>query len=52
MSLEQSIRKYTEEPTKSVIRPELGFSLDSLGEASDFYNFILERLALGIGRAG
>lgn len=37
-ALEQSIRKYAEEPTKIAVRPELGLSFDSLGEAYDFYN--------------
>lgn len=37
-AMEQSICKYAEEPAKSVIRPELGLSFDSLVEAYDFYN--------------
>ncbi|XBI81819.1 hypothetical protein VPH35_090645 [Triticum aestivum] len=37
-ALELSVRKYREQPDKSVIRPELGLSFDSLGEAYDFYN--------------
>ncbi|XBH91380.1 hypothetical protein VPH35_082792 [Triticum aestivum] len=35
-ALEQSIHKYAEEPDKSLVRPELGLSFDSLGEAYDF----------------
>ncbi|XP_048545464.1 uncharacterized protein LOC125524451 [Triticum urartu] len=34
---EVSIRKYAEEPTQSVITPELGISFDSLGDGYDFY---------------
>uniref|UniRef100_A0A453A0B7 Uncharacterized protein n=1 Tax=Aegilops tauschii subsp. strangulata TaxID=200361 RepID=A0A453A0B7_AEGTS len=37
-ALEVSIRKYAEQPDKSVVRPELGLSFDSSGEAYDFYN--------------
>ncbi|XP_037432873.1 uncharacterized protein LOC119299832 [Triticum dicoccoides] len=32
-ALEISIRKYAEQPDKSVVKPELGLSFDSLGEA-------------------
>lgn len=35
---EQSIRKYAEEPTKSMVCPELRLIFNSLGEAYDFYN--------------
>lgn len=37
-ALETSIRKFAEEPTKSVVHHELGLSFDSLGEAYDLYN--------------
>ena len=37
-ALEISIRSYAEDPTKTVIKPELGTSFDSLREAYDFYN--------------
>ena len=37
-ALELTIRKYAEQPDKSVMRPELGLSFDSLDEAYDFYN--------------
>uniref|UniRef100_A0A8R7JY46 FAR1 domain-containing protein n=1 Tax=Triticum urartu TaxID=4572 RepID=A0A8R7JY46_TRIUA len=46
--MEQSIRKYTEKPTKSVIRPELGLSFDSLGEAYSFYNLYSWEIGFGI----
>ena len=36
--MEQSICKYAEESSKSVITPVLGLNFDSLGEACDFYN--------------
>ena len=36
--MEQSICKYAEEPSKSVITPELGLNFDLLGEACNFYN--------------
>ncbi|XBI38013.1 hypothetical protein VPH35_123183 [Triticum aestivum] len=32
-ALEISIRKYAEQPDKSVVKPELGLSFDSLGKA-------------------
>uniref|UniRef100_A0A452Y4U3 Uncharacterized protein n=1 Tax=Aegilops tauschii subsp. strangulata TaxID=200361 RepID=A0A452Y4U3_AEGTS len=35
-ALEQSIRKFAEERTRSVIKPELGTRSDSLNEAYDF----------------
>lgn len=47
-ALEQSIRKFVEEPTKSVIKPELGSSLDSLCEGYDFYNLYLWEVGFGI----
>ncbi|XP_044418290.1 protein FAR1-RELATED SEQUENCE 5 isoform X1 [Triticum aestivum] len=47
-ALEQTIRKYAEEPTKSVIRPELGLTFDSLGEAYDFYNLYSWEIGFGI----
>lgn len=37
-ALEQSICRYADEPTKMVVRPELGLIFDSLVEAYDFYN--------------
>lgn len=47
-ALEQSIRKFAEEPTKSVIKPELGTSFDSLGEAYNFYNLYSWEIGFGI----
>ena len=47
-ALELSIRKYDEQPDKSVVRPELGLSFDSLGEAYDFYNLYLWEIGFGI----
>lgn len=47
-ALEQSIHRYAEEPTKSVLRPELGLSFDSLGEAYDFYNLYSWEIGFGI----
>lgn len=47
-ALEQSMRKYAEEPTKSLIRPALGLSFDSLGEAYDFYNLYSWEISFGI----
>lgn len=47
-ALDQSIRKYAEEPMKSVIRPELGLSFDSLGEAYDLYNLYSWEIGFGI----
>lgn len=40
--------KYAEEPSKSVIRPELGISSDSLGETCDFYNLYSWDIGFGI----
>ena len=37
-ALEMSVRSYAEDLTKSVVKPELGTSFDSTGEAYDFYN--------------
>ena len=34
-ALELSIRKYAEQPDKSVVRPELGLSFDSLGSVPE-----------------
>ena len=42
------MRKYAEEPDKSVVRPELGLSFDSLGEAYDFYNLYSWEIGFGI----
>ena len=47
-ALELSIRKYDEQPDKSVVRPELGLSFVSLGEAYDFYNLYLWEIEFGI----
>uniref|UniRef100_A0A453AC00 FAR1 domain-containing protein n=1 Tax=Aegilops tauschii subsp. strangulata TaxID=200361 RepID=A0A453AC00_AEGTS len=47
-ALELSIRKYAEQPDKSVVRPELGLSFDSLGEAYDFYNLYSWEVGFGI----
>lgn len=47
-ALEQTIRKYAEEPTKCVIRPDIGLTFDSLGEAYDFYNLYSWELGFGI----
>ena len=37
-ALERLVRSYAEDTTQSVVKPELGTSFDSLGEAYDFYN--------------
>ena len=47
-TLEQSIRKFAEEPTNSMIKPEIGTSFDSLGEAYDFYNLYSWVVGFGI----
>ncbi|KAM3309903.1 hypothetical protein ACQJBY_030918 [Aegilops geniculata] len=47
-ALELSIRKYAEQPDKSVVRPELRLSFDSLGEAYDFYNLYSWEIGFGI----
>ncbi|XBI88694.1 hypothetical protein VPH35_026624 [Triticum aestivum] len=47
-ALEISIRKYAKQPDKSVVRPELGLSFDSLGEAYDFYNLYSWEAGFGI----
>lgn len=47
-ALEESIRKYAEESTKSVVRPTLGLTFDSLGEAYDFYNLYSWEIGFGI----
>lgn len=47
-AIEQSIHKFAEEPSKSVVRPELGLSFDSLGEAYDFYNLYSWEIGFGI----
>lgn len=46
--MEQSVRKYVEEPTESVVRPELGLSFDSLGEAYNFCNLYSWEIGFGI----
>ena len=45
---EVSIRKYVEEPTQSVITPELGISFDSLGDGYDFYTLYSWEVGLGV----
>uniref|UniRef100_A0A453JKB9 FAR1 domain-containing protein n=1 Tax=Aegilops tauschii subsp. strangulata TaxID=200361 RepID=A0A453JKB9_AEGTS len=47
-ALETSFRKFAEEPTKSVVRPELGLNFDSLGEAYNFYNLYSREIGFGI----
>ncbi|XP_044957347.1 uncharacterized protein LOC123408261 isoform X2 [Hordeum vulgare subsp. vulgare] len=47
-ALEISIRKYAEQPDKSVVRPEMGLAFDSLGEAYDFYNLYSWEIGFGI----
>ena len=47
-ALEISIRKYAEQPDKSVVNPEPGLSFDSLGEAYDFYNLYSWEVGFGI----
>ena len=47
-ALELTIRKYAEQPDKSVMRPELGLSFDSLGEAYEFYNLYSWEIGFGI----
>ena len=36
-ALEKTIRGYADKPAETVVKPELGTSFDSLGEAYDFY---------------
>ena len=45
--MEQLISKYAEEPMKSVIRPALGLSFNSLGGAYDFYYLYYGEIGLG-----
>uniref|UniRef100_M8BLX4 Uncharacterized protein n=1 Tax=Aegilops tauschii TaxID=37682 RepID=M8BLX4_AEGTA len=47
-ALEQSICKYAEEPTKSVVRPALGLTFDSLGEAYDYYSLHIWEIGFGV----
>ncbi|XP_044393942.1 uncharacterized protein [Triticum aestivum] len=47
-ALETSFRKFAEEPTKSVVRPELGLNFDSLGGAYNFYNLYSREIGFGI----
>lgn len=47
-ALELSTRKYAEQPDKGLVRPELGLSLDSLGEAYDFCNLYSWKIGFGI----
>ncbi|VAI13082.1 unnamed protein product [Triticum turgidum subsp. durum] len=53
-ALEESMRKYAEEPRKNVVQPSLGLTFDSVGEAYDFYNlYSWETVsALDMERAG
>uniref|UniRef100_A0A453MZR4 FAR1 domain-containing protein n=1 Tax=Aegilops tauschii subsp. strangulata TaxID=200361 RepID=A0A453MZR4_AEGTS len=46
--LEETIRKYADKPTENVVKPEIGMSFDSLGEAYDFYNLYSWELGFGI----
>lgn len=50
-ALGKSIRGYAENPTDSVVKPELGTSFNSLGEAYDFYNLYLWENVFGSGTA-
>ncbi|XBI57134.1 hypothetical protein VPH35_038600 [Triticum aestivum] len=36
--LEETIRRYADKPLENVVKPEIGMSFDSLGEAYDLYN--------------
>ncbi|VAH60598.1 unnamed protein product [Triticum turgidum subsp. durum] len=36
--LEETIRRYADKPSENVVKPKIGMSFDSLGEAYDFYN--------------
>uniref|UniRef100_A0A453CFU1 FAR1 domain-containing protein n=1 Tax=Aegilops tauschii subsp. strangulata TaxID=200361 RepID=A0A453CFU1_AEGTS len=47
-ALELSMCEYAEQPDKSVVRPELGLSFDSLGEVYDFYNLYSWEIGFGI----
>ncbi|XP_037414342.1 protein FAR-RED IMPAIRED RESPONSE 1-like isoform X3 [Triticum dicoccoides] len=46
--LEETIRRYADKPTENVVKPEIGMSFDSLGEAYDFYNLYSWELGFGI----
>uniref|UniRef100_A0A8R7QHP4 FAR1 domain-containing protein n=2 Tax=Triticum urartu TaxID=4572 RepID=A0A8R7QHP4_TRIUA len=46
--LEETIRRYADKPTESVVKPQIGMSFDSLGEAYDFYNLYSWELGFGI----
>ena len=46
--LEETIRRYADKPSDNVIKPEIGMSFDSLGEAYDFYNLYLWEIEFGI----
>ncbi|XBJ22107.1 hypothetical protein VPH35_000542 [Triticum aestivum] len=48
MSALELSSKYAEQPDKNVVRPELGLSFDSLGEAYDFYNLYSWEICFGI----
>ncbi|KAE8821051.1 hypothetical protein D1007_00893 [Hordeum vulgare] len=46
--LEESVRWYADKTRDNVMRPEIGMSFDSLGEAYDFYNLYSWELGFGI----
>ncbi|XP_048561350.1 protein FAR1-RELATED SEQUENCE 7-like [Triticum urartu] len=46
--LEETIRRYADKPLENVVKPEIGMSFDSLGEAYDFYNLYSWELGFGI----
>ena len=47
-ALEKTIRGYADNPADTVVKPELGTSFDSLGEAYDFYNLYSWENGFGI----
>ncbi|KAI5010952.1 hypothetical protein ZWY2020_013089 [Hordeum vulgare] len=47
-AFETSIRNYAHQPDKSVVRPAIGLSFDSLDEAYDFYNLYSWKIGFGI----
>ena len=46
--LEETIRRYADKLSDNVVKPEIGMSFDSLGEAYDFYNLYSWELEFGI----
>uniref|UniRef100_A0A453CFR7 Uncharacterized protein n=2 Tax=Aegilops tauschii subsp. strangulata TaxID=200361 RepID=A0A453CFR7_AEGTS len=46
--LEETIRRYADKPLENVVKPEIGMSFDSLGEAYDLYNLYSWELGFGI----